>query len=159
MSNCRRLLPRCLLAFTLAFLVAAAPRAAEADVRRVWQLLDYLAVDYSGAVKDGKVISQAEYGEMREFAKTSQERLAALDPAPERAALVSEAQTLAAAIEAKRNPEEVATLARSLANHLLAAYPVPSSPKAPPDVGAATDLYQSQCAGCFPGDAWLRHHP
>lgn len=135
-----------LCALTLSFTMTA--NAAEADVRRIWQLLDYLAVDYSGAVKDGDVISAPEFEEMREFAKTSQTRLAALEPHPERAALVAEAQTLSAAIEAKKNSEEVATLAKSLANHLLAAYPVPSSPATPPLVAQAAALYQAQCAAC-----------
>ncbi|MGY4828561.1 FTR1 family protein [Sphaerotilaceae bacterium SBD11-9] len=122
--------------------------AAEADVRRIWQLLDYLAVDYVGAVKDGTVINAAEFEEMREFAKTSETKLAALEPHPERAALVAEAKALAASIEAKKSPTEVAALAKSLANHLLAVYPVPSSPSAPPEVAKAAAIYQVQCAGC-----------
>lgn len=135
-----------LCALTLSFTMAA--QAAETDVRRIWQLLDYLAVDYAGAVKDGAVISAPEFAEMREFAKTSQTKLAALEPHPERAALVAEAQMLSAAIEAKKSSEEVAALAKLLANHLLAAYPVSSSPAAPPLVAQAAALYQAQCAAC-----------
>lgn len=127
---------------------AAAAHSAEADVRRIWQLLDYLAVDYGGAVRDGAVVNASEFEEMREFAKTSQTKLAALEPHPERAALVAEAQTLSAAIEAKKNPAEVASLAKSLANHLLAAYPVPSSPATAPQVAQAAAIYKAQCAAC-----------
>lgn len=133
-------------ALTLSFAVAA--HAGEADVRRIWQLLDYLAVDYPGAVKDGAVVSASEFEEMREFAKTSQTKLAALEPHPEQAALVTEARALAAAIEAKKSPAEVATLAKSLANHLLAAYPVPSSPATAPQVAQVAAVYQAQCAAC-----------
>jgi len=133
-------------ALTLSFATAA--HAAEADVRRIWQMLDYLAVDYAGAVKNGAVVSASEFEEMREFAKTSQTKLAALEPHPERAALVAEAQTLSAAIEAKKSPAEVAALAKSLANHLLAAYPVPSSPSSPPQMAQAATLYKAQCAAC-----------
>lgn len=125
-----------------------AAQAAEVDVRRIWQLLDYLAVDYAGAVKNGAVVSASEFEEMREFAKTSQTKMAALGSHPERAALIAEAQTLSAAIEAKKSSEEVAALAKSLANHLLAAYPVPSSPATPPQVARAAALYQAQCAAC-----------
>lgn len=151
--------------FALAFLIATTAHAAEADVRRVWQLLDYLAVDYGGAVKDGAVVSESEYGEMQEFAKTSQEKLAALEPHPERAALVSEAQALSGAINAKKSPEEVAGLAKSLANHLLAVYPVPSAPATPPKMGEVASLYQAQCAACHgatgngDGPAGLRLQP
>ncbi len=136
------------LLFALALTFGTAARAAEADVRRVWQMLDYLAVDYAGAVKDGAVISPSEFEEMREFAKTSQSKLTALEPHPEQAALIREAQVLSAAIEAKKSPTEVASLAKSLANHLLAAYPVPSSPATAPSMAQAVGVYQAQCATC-----------
>ncbi len=37
------------------------------EIRSVIHLLDYVSNDYDGAVKDGKVISQQEYGELTEF--------------------------------------------------------------------------------------------
>ena len=122
-------------ALTLSFATAA--HAAEADVRRIWQMLDYLAVDYAGAVKNGAVVNASEFEEMREFTKTSQTKLAALEPHPERAALVAEAQTLSAAIEAKKSscgsgspwPSHwPTTCSRPI--------PVPSSPSAPPQMAA-----------------------
>lgn len=128
--------------------LSAAAHAGEADVRRIWQLLDYLAVDYPGAVKDGAVINASEFEEMREFASTGRTKLAALEPHAEQAALVAQAQTLSEAIEAKKSPAEVATLAKALANHLLAAYPVPSSPASAPQVALAAAVYQAQCAAC-----------
>lgn len=156
---------RASLVCVVILLLVTVTQAAEADVRRIWQLLDYLAVDYGGAVKDGAVINASEFDEMREFAKTSETKLAALDSHPERAALIAEAQALAAAIEAKKVPTEVAALAKSLANHLLAVYPVPSSPSAPPEVAKAAAIYQAQCASCHgatgagDGPAGLRLEP
>ena len=156
---------KALLGCALALLLSTVACAGEADVRRIWQMLDYLAVDYAGAVKDGAVLRQSEFDEMREFAKTSQARMTALEPKPERETLVAEAGTLSAAIEAKKGPEEVAALARSLANHLLAVYPMPSSPSAPPQVAAAAAIYQAQCASCHgatgigDGPAGLRLEP
>ena len=55
---------------------AQQPQAASAQV--AWRLLDYIAVDYPAAVADGRVISAAEYAEMREFSASVRERLAAL---------------------------------------------------------------------------------
>lgn len=135
-------------ALVLAALASASARAAEADVKRVWQILDYLAVDYTGAVKGGVVIKASEYDEMREFAAASRSKLAALEDKPEKAALLVEATTLAWAIEAREEPARVAELARSLGNHVLAVYPVSSSPAEPPKVAAAVTLYQTQCASC-----------
>lgn len=137
-----------LAGLSIALLAAGAAHAEQDDVRRVWQMLDYLAVDYGGAVKDGSVISESEFAEMQEFAKTSQTKLAALEARPERAALVEEAGALSAAIQAKSDPAKVAMLAKGLANHLLAAYPVPSSPATAPSMANAAALYQTNCAAC-----------
>jgi len=49
-------------------------------VPQTWQMLDYLATDYAGAVKDGAVISASEYAEMREFTSTARLRIGALPP-------------------------------------------------------------------------------
>lgn len=136
------------LVVAVLMLTAVFAGAAESDVRRVWQMLDYLAVDYAGAVKGGAVIKASEYDEMREFAAASRSKLAALEDRPEKAALLAEAATLASAIEAREEPARVAELARSLGNHVLAVYPVSSSPAVAPKVAAAATLYQAQCASC-----------
>lgn len=133
---------------TAMFAAASSAFAADSDVRRIWQLLDYLAVDYEGAVKNGVVVSASEFDEMREFAQTSKAKLAALEPKPEKAALLGQAEELIAAIEGKQDVAKVSSLAKGLANHLLAVYPVPSSPTRPPNVAAAASLYQAQCAAC-----------
>ncbi|WP_417468131.1 hypothetical protein [Maricaulis sp.] len=43
-----------------------------------WRLLDYLAVDYAGAVSDGEVVNALEYAEMQEFSASVHDRLTAL---------------------------------------------------------------------------------
>jgi high-affinity iron transporter len=125
-------------------LTAVFAHATESDVRRIWQVLDYLAVDYAGAVKGGVVISASEYDEMREFAAASRNKLAALEDKPEKAALLVEANKLASAIEAREEPARVAELARSLGNHVLAVYPVSSSPAEAPKVAAPASQYRPQ---------------
>lgn len=132
----------------LTCLFAAGAHAGEADVKRVWQILDYLAVDYPGAVKDGKVISQSEYGEMREFAQTARGKIAALEAKAGQPALVTQAAELEAAIDARADPTKVAALAKSLGSRLLATYPVPLSPARVPDVQLGAKLYAANCAGC-----------
>lgn len=129
-------------------LFSTAAYASEADVRRVWQMLDYLSVDYGGAVENGKVKSESEFSEMREFAETARAKIAGLDPKPEQAALVREATELQLAIEAKSDANKVATLGKALGNNLLAAYPVPLAPQTVPDVKAAVAVYQANCASC-----------
>lgn len=137
------------LLFGVIFVIAAnACEASEAEVRQVWQLLDYVSVDYGGAVRDGKVVSDSEYGEMLEFARTSQTKLAGLEERPETKTLIAEAAALVAAVDDKQEFKVVARLARGLADHLIAVYPVQSAPAKAPDVTAAAIVYQSQCASC-----------
>ena len=60
-----------LLVLLVGLAMATFAQATETDTqtkaKQLWQLLDYLAVDYGGAVRDGKVISASEYAEMQEF--------------------------------------------------------------------------------------------
>ncbi|MDQ2702783.1 MAG: FTR1 family iron permease [Pseudomonadota bacterium] len=132
----------------VALLAAASTARANPQVQLTWQLLDYIAVDYAGAIQDGQVISDFEYTEMREFSATVAERLAQLPEHEARAGLEAQAAALQAAIEAKAEPAEVERLARALAAGLLQAYPIPQAPAQAPDLAGAAALYQQSCATC-----------
>jgi high-affinity iron transporter len=126
----------------------AAPKADPNDVQTAWRLLDYVAVDYDGAVEGGRIKSAAEYSEMTEFAGSVSQRLAALPPKPERAALIAGVARLQSVIGRKGTSQEVATLAHGLAADLLKAYPVPLAPAAPPSFARGVTLFGSTCAAC-----------
>ena len=126
----------------------AAPKADPNDVQTAWRLLDYVAVDYNGAVEGGRIKSAAEYAEMTEFAGSVSQRLAALPPKPERAALIAGVARLQSVIGRKGTPQEVGTLAHGLAADLLKAYPVPLAPAAPPSFARGVTLFGSTCAAC-----------
>ncbi len=132
-----------LLAFGASFGAHADPQA-----QRVWQLLDYIAVDYAGAVRDGQVLSDIEYAEMKEFSGTVAERIAQLPAHPARDELASRATALRAAVDAKASPADVERQARALADALLQAYPMPRAPSKVPDLSGAAALYQQDCAVC-----------
>src|SRR3954469_6959248 len=134
---------------------APAAAAAPADVPTAWRLLDYLAVDYAGAVRDGKVVSASEYTEMREFAGTVSEKLAALPAKPAKPALIADGVRLQQLIDRKAAPAQVATVARALGADLLQTYPLPLGPKEPPDLARGAQLFQQNCASCHgeKGDA------
>lgn len=118
------------------------------NVQIAWRLLDYLAVDYGGAVKDGKVISASEYAEMTEFSASVTERFKALPDGSDKAALQSEASDFQQAVKSKASPEIVAQKAHALGAHLLAAYPVSLAPTTPPDFAIGQKLYTDNCSGC-----------
>ena len=136
-------LPR-LLALLLLTLACAAPAAAQdaSHVPTTWRLLDYIAVDYAGAISAGEVISDAEYAEMREFSISVHDKLEALPSNAAKPRLIASGQKLRAAIDSKAAPATVAQLARGLAADLLRAYPVALGParaaqgKGPGDGGA-----------------------
>ena len=126
----------------------AAALSTEDSAKQVWQLLDYLAVDYGGAVADGQVKDQSEFGEMQEFAQTAARQIADLPDRPEKAALLEQAAALKTAIAAKAGAADVGERARGLASALLAAYPVPVAPAKAPSLQHGQALYAAQCASC-----------
>ncbi len=134
--------------FAAALTLAFSARADTSSVLAIWRLLDYMAVDYREAVRDGAVVSAKEYAEMVEFAGSVKERLDALPPSGDKASLEKQAADLQAAIGRKAAPELVATLSRSLAADLIKAYPVPLAPTAAPDYQRGRTLYAEYCASC-----------
>ena len=120
----------------------------QADARQAWRLLDYVAVDYAGAVRDGQVLEPGEYAEMQEFAASVREKLQALPAQPQQHALLTAADDLQARIARREPPERVAKAAHALADQLLTVYGIEAQPKAPPRVAAAAHLYAQQGAAC-----------
>lgn len=136
------------LATIVALLVPTAAMADPADVQTAWRLLDYVAVDYGGAVEAGRIKSKSEYSEMNEFAASVSTRLLSLPAKPERQSLIQGAANLQALIGRKGSAEQVATLAHGLAADLLRAYPVPLAPDKVPDLASGSALFQQTCAAC-----------
>lgn len=145
----RRLMMMTLLV-SAAFLAPGAQAGPDTEdkARQLWQLLDYMAVDYAGAVADGKVVDQAEYAEMQEFAQAAERQLAELPETPDRGKLLQQAAALTQMVAARAAPPEVADRARSIAGALLALYPVPVAPAKMPSLKQGAALYQAQCASC-----------
>ena len=143
---------RALLALlTLAAFLSGRPALAN-DAATVWRLLDYVAVDYAGAVENGRIINQAEYAEMVEFSATIRTRIGALPVTASRAALLAQAEGLQRAVAEKAAPVAIAARARSLASALLIAYPMAQAPVGAPDLQRGAALYAQNCASCHGGN-------
>lgn len=121
---------------------------APADAKQLWQLLDYVAVDYRGAVEGGKVVSEAEYAEMLDFTENAAKQLQQLPDHPAKQQIASMVASLRAAVVAKDPASEVAGLANKANAQLVAAYPFPVAPKTLPDLERGRTLYTAQCASC-----------
>ena len=141
-----------ILLVILAMITGLSPPARAAtgdeDVQTAWRLLDYVAVDYRGAVVDGRITNAAEYAEMVEFSSTVEAKIAMLPAKPGRTSLVAEASALRNLIVRKASPDDVATTARALSGQLLAEYPVPLAPTGAPNVQRGAGLYAQNCASC-----------
>lgn len=128
--------------------VSAEDDKLDLQVRQLWQLIDYVAVDYGGAVVDGKVTNASEFREMEEFTATIRERLDSLPAREGRQQLAEQSQLLEAAVSQQSDAAKVAQIAHGLANQLLATYPVPIAPKTLPDLARGTAIYKEQCVAC-----------
>ncbi|HWM68404.1 MAG TPA: cytochrome c/FTR1 family iron permease [Steroidobacteraceae bacterium] len=126
----------------------AQPAAREVDVRQLWQLIDYVAVDYGGAVSQGRVVSEGEYAEMREFTQNAEEQSHALPLSSSQQAIAAAVADLRAAVDRKADGPEVARLAQIANGLLLSAYPIPVAPKVLPDLAHGQKLYAKTCASC-----------
>ena len=124
----------CLLVLLLSA-AAAAAQTADADVRQAWQLLDYIAVDYGGAVADGKVVSD---GRIRGDARVLRHRARThrrVAEHPQHAALLAQADGLIALVQRRADAAQVAQAAHALADGLLAAYGDGSAAMPTPESG------------------------
>jgi high-affinity iron transporter len=135
--------------------VLSPTQAQHADVQTAWQLLDYMSVDYSGAVANGNVISQSEYAEMREFAGSVRQSIAGLPASPSKSQLLLKGDEFVAAVDHKESPAKVRAIAEDLGDALLKAYPVALAPAKGPDLARGEKLFNNTCASCHgeKGDA------
>ncbi|MES2030908.1 MAG: cytochrome c/FTR1 family iron permease [Pseudomonadota bacterium] len=114
----------------------------------IWRLLDYVAVDYPEAVQDGKIVSQTEYDEMKEFSATASKLIGELPQTQSRDELKAKATSLQDKIAARAAAPDIAAEARALAAELVKAYPIPLSPSVAPDLARGEALYAEHCAAC-----------
>ena len=138
-------------AAVLLILLSAPALAADAEVETVpttWRLLDYVAVDYRGAVKGGQVLSQPEYGEMLEFTAAVDRHLHELPRNKALPGLISASSALQAAVKNKEEPDVIASRARRLGADLVEAFPVPMAPTRTPDLDRGASLFHERCSSC-----------
>lgn len=128
--------------------VAWAQEPAASDPKQLWQLLDYVAVDYGGAVAKGAVLSEGEYAEMLDFTENAGKQATALPAHASKAELVSAVKALREAVHRKADAEEVARLAHQANALLIASYPVPVAPKTFPALERGPELYATNCSSC-----------
>jgi high-affinity iron transporter len=126
----------------------AAEDSAEHSPRLLVHLLDYLAVDYGGAVQNGKVLSASEYKEQVEFAKTIVELSHILPEVKASPEIQTAAGDLNRLIQSKADPEKVASLARKIQALVLQVTQLPMAPSQWPNLLSGKQIFQNTCAKC-----------
>jgi high-affinity iron transporter len=150
-SRSKIVLPSVLFLSAMLMLLSTAPAAfAQDQAKRLVALLDYLGSDYKNAVRDGKVLSQDEYGEMQEFSRRSLDlfkQLKEIDKA-DKAGVEPALKSLASQIENKADPKTVSELAKRTKEKLIAAYNIVPYPRQLPTFASGKTLYDENCAQC-----------
>ncbi len=115
---------------------------------RLVHLLDYIGVDYGGAVADGQVSSAAEYAEMQEFTASVAQLVLSLPSKPGREELAREANALRTAVDDKASAADVIRMTGQLKARIGELYELRLAPQRAPDLVAGAQIYAAQCAAC-----------
>lgn len=122
--------------------------ASATNIQQLIQLVDYVGVDYGGAVENGLVINTFEYGEMQDFSAAIAEQVAALPDSGASRQLVAQAAELVQLVEARVDAAEVKALTAAMRQAFITGYDVTVTPRGAPDLAAAGMLFTEQCASC-----------
>ena len=130
----------------LSFMLLSKPLMA--DSQQLLQLIDYVGVDYSGAVEDGRVVNTAEYAEMVDFVAGITQQLGDLPEHSVKSELIEQVQSLTLWVRQKESPEKIRRLTAQIHNKIIIAYEIVVVPRKQPDLKKANQLYAEQCASC-----------
>jgi high-affinity iron transporter len=130
--------------------LALAPVAARAEAtpRQMVQMLDYLGRDYPGAVQDGKVVSEFEYEEQKEFAKIVMEAAQAHPALAGARGIIADVEKLQKNIDDKADGSVIAALTGDLRGRVIQATKLSVAPTEWPNIARGKAIYAQQCAGC-----------
>lgn len=131
---------RCVFIFTVLFC-----NGVKADTKLAVHLLSYLAQDYGGAVRDGKIVSQSEYNEQLEFI-SEVVRSGEQEKFPQ--SISADVISLQKLITAKASHAKVAELATNIRWRLINHYRLPTGPMKEPNHKLGKNLYEKNCASC-----------
>ena len=118
------------------------------DIQQLLQLIDYVGVDYSEAVSNGKVVNTGEFEEMQDFSQGIVRQISDLPRGDTREALAEQGIQLAKRVSAMADPAEIRSLTSEMRQAIIDGYKVTVVPRKAPDLQRATRLYSENCASC-----------
>lgn len=124
----------------------------EAAQRRLLGLIEYLAADYPGAVANGKIVSDSEFAEMKDFARTAAELFSKLQSelkVTDHADAISESlQRLNECVAKLCSHDNVLSITDPLKKDLIQGFAISAAPSRLPDLKLARETYMIRCASC-----------
>ena len=111
-------------------------------------MIDYIGVDYGGAVSQGKIANRGEYEEMQDFAQGIAQQVKALADSDHKARLLEQSQRLIKLIEQKAEAHDVRALTTAMRLAIIDNYKVTVVPRTVPQLERGAQLYTTHCAGC-----------
>lgn len=136
----------------LLWAVLFSPISYSADFQQLLQLIDYIGVDYAGAVDQGEVINPGEYAEMQDFSQGIAQQVAALAAGEHKDALLDQSQQLVRLIGTRADAATVRVLTAEMRLAIIDHYKVTVVPRKVPVLEHGAALYQQSCASCH-GDS------
>lgn len=138
-----------LIAWLLPGAVLGSEEEAMRQTQQVASLVEYIAADYPGAVKDGKVLDESEYAEQRNLIEEASKLLPKLGGAESsQARLAAALQAVRVAVEAKESGALVSERCRAVRQILKEAYQLKMVPASKVSAVQAAEQYQKLCASC-----------
>ncbi len=131
---------------------------ASTDIQQLLQLVDYIGVDYSGAVNDGQITHAGEYDEMRDFSKAIFEQSQSLAASARKSEIVELSRQLITQVNGKGEAADINRIAAAIRSNVIASYDVAVIPGQAPDLQRAKQLYVEQCSSCH-GDRGMGNGP
>jgi len=122
--------------------------SAAVEVQQLIQIIDYMGVDYEGAVANGDVINRVEYAEMEDFAAAIKAQMANLPDDEVVISLRKDAQILAALVADKAGATQVRELAAVMRVRIIEYFGVVVTPHRTPNLTLGKQLYSQNCVGC-----------
>jgi len=122
--------------------------ASATNIQQLIQLVDYVGVDYGGAVENGEIINSFEYDEMQDFSGAIVEQVAILPASEARQQLTVQAAELARLVETRADAVDVKALTATMRQVFIEGFDVTVTPRSAPDLKAAGMLYAQQCVSC-----------
>lgn len=139
---------KAILLFLFTFTPIYAADGLEQSPRYFMHILDYIAVDYAGAVENGKIINDGEYKEQLEFADTVIRLGKELPELKGESDLHLELALLKSEIAKKVDAKKVSTLARKISQQAVARCSIQITPSRWPSLHNGKQLYDQNCAQC-----------